>query len=247
MERRKLALVTGGSRGIGKAICVRLAKAGMDIVFNYNTGSVQAEETIALCKSEGVKAFAIQANVSDTEDCKRLVEEALKAGEGHIDVLVNNAGITRDNLMMRMSDQEFDDVIAVNLKGSFMMMRNVSKLMLKQKSGRIINISSVVGVMGNVGQVNYAASKAGIIGMTKSLARELASRKITVNAIAPGMISTEMTEGLSDAVKEKMVEHIPFKEIGIPEDIANAVAFFAGEESAYITGQVLCVDGGMAI
>lgn len=247
MERRKLALVTGGSRGIGKAICIRLAKAGMDIVFNYNSGSAQAEETIALCEAEGVKAFAVQANVADTDDCAKLVEEALKAGEGHIDVLVNNAGITRDNLIMRMSDQEFDDVIAVNLKGSFTMMRGVAKLMLKQKSGRIINISSVVGVMGNAGQVNYAASKAGIIGMTKSLARELASRKITVNAIAPGMVGTEMTEVLSDAVKEKMVENIPFKEIGKPEDIANAVAFFAGEESAYITGQVLCVDGGMAI
>lgn len=247
MERRKLALVTGGSRGIGRAICVRLAKAGMDIVFNYNAGSSQAEETVALCKAEGVNAVAVQANVVNPEDCTRLIEEAQKAGDGHIDVLVNNAGITKDNLIMRMSDQEFDDVIAVNLKGSFSMMRGVSKLMLKQKSGRIINISSVVGVMGNAGQVNYAASKAGIIGMTKSLAREVAARHITVNAVAPGMIGTEMTEVLSDAVKEKMIENIPFKEIGKPEDIANAVAFLAGEESRYITGQVLCVDGGMAI
>ena len=194
MERRKLALVTGGSRGIGRAICVRLAKAGMDIVFNYNAGSSQAEETVALCKAEGVNAVAVQANVVNPEDCTRLIEEAQKAGDGHIDVLVNNAGITKDNLIMRMSDQEFDDVIAVNLKGSFSMMRGVSKLMLKQKSGRIINISSVVGVMGNAGQVNYAASKAGIIGMTKSLAREVAARHITVNAVAPGMIGTEMTE-----------------------------------------------------
>lgn len=247
MEQRKLALVTGASRGIGKAICVRLAKAGMDIVFNYNANSAQAEETIALCKAEGVNAVAIQANVMNTEDCNRLIEKALEVGGGRIDVLVNNAGITRDNLIMRMSDQDFDDVIAVNLKGTFTMMRGVSKLMLKQKSGRIINISSVVGVMGNAGQVNYAASKAGIIGMTKSLARELAARHITVNAVAPGMIGTEMTDVLSDSVKEKMLETIPFKEIGRPEDIANAVAFLAGEESRYITGQVICVDGGMAI
>lgn len=247
MEQRKLALVTGASRGIGKAICVRLAKAGMDIVFNYNANSAQAEETIALCKAEGVNAVAIQANVMNTEDCNRLIEKALEVGGGRIDVLVNNAGITRDNLIMRMSDQDFDDVIAVNLKGTFTMMRGVSRLMLKQKSGRIINISSVVGVMGNAGQVNYAASKAGIIGMTKSLARELAARHITVNAVAPGMIGTEMTDVLSDSVKEKMLETIPFKEIGKPEDIANAVAFLAGEESRYITGQVICVDGGMAI
>jgi 3-oxoacyl-[acyl-carrier protein] reductase len=247
MERKKLALVTGGSRGIGRAICVRLAKAGMDIAFNYNSGNAEAEETIALCKAEGVNATAIQANVANPADCTHLIEEAMKAGEGHIDVLVNNAGITRDNLIMRMSDADFDDVIAVNLKGSFTMMRGVAKIMLKQKSGSIINISSVVGVMGNAGQVNYAASKAGIIGMTKSLARELAARHITVNAVAPGMIGTDMTNVLSDTVKEKMIENIPFKEIGKPEDIANAVAFLAGEESRYITGQVLCVDGGMAI
>lgn len=247
MEPRKLALVTGASRGIGRAICIRLAKAGMDIVFNYHASGAQAEETIALCKKEGVNAVAIQADIAKPEECTRLIEEAAKVGGGHIDVLVNNAGITRDNLIMRMSQQDFDDVIAVNLKGSFLMMKGVSKLMLKQKSGRIINISSVVGVMGNAGQVNYAASKAGIIGMTKSLARELAARHITVNAVAPGMIGTEMTAVLSDAVKEKMIESIPFKEIGKPDDIAGAVAFLAGEESRYITGQVLCVDGGMAI
>ena len=247
MEKRKLALVTGGSRGIGRAICVKLAKCGMDIVFNYNSGNAAAEETIALCKQEGVEAVGVQADISKPEDCQKLVDEAMKVGDGRIDVLVNNAGITKDNLIMRMSDADFDDVIAVNLKGSFTMMRNVSKIMLKQKSGRIVNISSVVGVMGNAGQVNYAASKAGVIGMTKSLARELAGRKITVNAVAPGMIETDMTSVLSEGVKEKMVETIPFKEAGKAEDVANAVAFLAGDDARYITGQVICVDGGMAI
>lgn len=247
MDRRKTALVTGGSRGIGRAICVRLAKAGMDIVFNYNSGREAAEETKKLCLLENVNVLAVQADVSNPKDCERLVKEALEFGDGHIDVLVNNAGITRDNLIVKMSDQDFEDVLNVNLKGYFYMMREVSKIMLKQRSGKIVNISSVVGVMGNAGQVNYAASKAGVIGMTKSLARELASRKITVNAIAPGMIETDMTSVISDAAKEKMLASIPFKAMGKAEDIANTVAFLAGEESGYITGQVICVDGGMAI
>ncbi len=247
MERRKLALVTGGSRGIGRAICLRLAQSGMDIVFNYNSGAEAAQETVELCKAQGVEAVAVHADISKADECMLLVEEAKKAGNGFIDVLVNNAGITKDTLIMKMTDEAFDDVIAVNLKGSFSMMRNVSKIMLKQRSGRIINISSVVGVRGNAGQVNYAASKAGIIGMTKSLAKELAPRKITVNAIAPGMIETEMTDVLGDAVKEKMIQTIPFGEAGKAEDVANAVAFLAGDESRYITGQVICVDGGMAV
>lgn len=247
MSERKVALVTGGSRGIGRAICEKLAKDGMDVVFNYQNGEEAAKETIALCEAAGAKAYAVKANVSVTADCEELVAKTMELAGGRIDVLVNNAGITRDNLMLRMTEQEFDDVIAVNLKGTFLMMKLVSKIMLKQKSGHIVNISSVVGVMGNAGQVNYAASKAGIIGMTKSLAKELSSRKITVNAVAPGMIGTDMTDVLSDAVKEKMVSVIPLGEIGKPEDIANAVAFLAGDESRYITGQVLCVDGGMAI
>lgn len=247
MDKRKTALVTGGSRGIGRAICVRLAQAGMDIVFNYNSGNEAAERTVELCREEKVNVLAVQADVSNPKDCERLVNEALRAGDGRIDVLVNNAGITRDNLIVRMTDQEFDDVLDVNLKGCFYMMREVSKIMLKQKSGRIINISSVVGVMGNAGQVNYGASKAGVIGMTKSLARELASRRITVNAIAPGMIETDMTDAVSENARERMLEAIPFKKMGKPEDIANAAAFLAGEESSYITGQVICVDGGMAI
>ena len=183
----------------------------------------------------------------NSEECERLIREAVDLLGGRIDILVNNAGITKDNLIGRMKDEDFDAVIDVNLKGTFYMMRGVSRLMLRQRAGRIINMSSVVGVMGNAGQVNYSASKAGVIGMTKSLARELASRHITVNAVAPGMIETDMTGAMSDAVKEKVVENIPFKEMGKPEDIAETVAFLAGDGARYITGQVLCVDGGMAI
>jgi len=246
VDKRKVALVTGGSRGIGRAICVRLAKDGMDIVFNYNSGEEAAKETIALCEAYGVKAYGIQANVSDSEACAQLVAKTLELG-GSLDVLVNNAGITRDGLIMRMSDKDFEDVIDVNLGGTFFMMREAAKIMLKQKSGRIVSISSVVGISGNAGQVNYSASKAGVIGMTKSLAKELASRKITVNAIAPGMIETDMTDVLSDATKAKILESIPLKEMGKAEDIANAVSFLVGEDSRYITGQVISVDGGMAI
>lgn len=247
MERRKLALVTGGSRGIGRAICARLAESGMDVVFNYNSNEADAEETMRICREKGVNASAVKADISNPKQCMELVEKALEAGGGYIDVLVNNAGITKDTLIMKMTDEMFDDVIDVNLKGTFMMMRNVSKIMLKQRSGRIINISSIVGVRGNAGQVNYAASKAGIIGMTKSLAKELASRHITVNAVAPGMIDTEMTRRLGDSVREKMIAQIPFGQPGKAEDVANAVAFLAGDESGYITGQVICVDGGMAV
>ena len=195
----------------------------------------------------GIEIHAIKADVSDSEECERLIKEAVDLLGGRIDILVNNAGITKDNLIGRMKDEDFDAVIDVNLKGTFYMMRGVSRLMLRQRAGRIINMSSVVGVMGNAGQVNYSASKAGVIGMTKSLARELASRHITVNAVAPGMIETDMTGAMSDAVKEKVVENIPFKEMGKPEDIAETVAFLAGDGARYITGQVLCVDGGMAI
>ena len=238
------ALVTGGSRGIGRAVCVKLAERGFNIAFSYNSNEEQAKETIALCEEKGVKAVAYKYDVSSSQDCAKLISDTLEAFN-EIDVLVNNAGITRDSLIMRISDEDISKVIDVNLKGTFYMMREVSRVMLKQRKGSIINMSSVVGVAGNAGQVNYAASKAGVIGMTKSLAKELAKRKIRVNAIAPGMIATDMTAKLSDAAKKSIIDSIPFGEMGQPEDIANADAFFASEDSRYITGQVLLVDGGM--
>ncbi|MDY4741696.1 MAG: 3-oxoacyl-[acyl-carrier-protein] reductase [Lachnospira sp.] len=247
MEERKKALVTGASRGIGRAICEKLASEGTDIVFSYRSGEEAAAETIRLCSKYGVEVHGIKADVSSQEECESLIKEAVDLFGGRIDILVNNAGITKDNLIGRMKDEDFDAVIDVNLKGTFYMMRGVSRYMLRQRAGRIINMSSVVGVMGNAGQVNYSASKAGVIGMTKSLARELASRQITVNAVAPGMIETDMTPAMPDAAKERVIESIPFKQMGRPEDIAEAVAFLAGDGGRYITGQVLCVDGGMAI
>lgn len=247
MEERKKALVTGASRGIGRAICEKLASEGTDIVFSYRSGEEAAAETIRLCSKYGVEVHGIKADVSSQEECESLIKEAVDLFGGRIDILVNNAGITKDNLIGRMKDEDFDAVIDVNLKGTFYMMRGVSRYMLRQRAGRIINMSSVVGVMGNAGQVNYSASKAGVIGMTKSLARELASRQITVNAVAPGMIETDMTAAMPDAAKERVIESIPFKQMGRPEDIAEAVAFLAGDGGRYITGQVLCVDGGMAI
>lgn len=247
MEERKKALVTGASRGIGRAICEKLASEGTDIVFSYRSGEEAAAETIRLCSKYGVEVHGIKADVSSQEECESLIKEAVDLLGGRIDILVNNAGITKDNLIGRMKDEDFDAVIDVNLKGTFYMMRGVSRYMLRQRAGRIINMSSVVGVMGNAGQVNYSASKAGVIGMTKSLARELASRQITVNAVAPGMIETDMTAAMPDAAKERVIESIPFKQMGRPEDIAEAVAFLAGDGGRYITGQVLCVDGGMAI
>ena len=247
MEERKKALVTGASRGIGRAICEKLASEGTDIVFSYRSGEEAAAETIRLCSKYGVEVHGIKADVSSQEECESLIKEAVDLLGGRIDILVNNAGITKDNLIGRMKDEDFDAVIDVNLKGTFYMMRGVSRYMLRQRVGRIINMSSVVGVMGNAGQVNYSASKAGVIGTTKSLARELASRQITVNAVAPGMIETDMTAAMPDSAKEKVIESIPFKQMGRPEDIAEAVAFLAGDGGRYITGQVLCVDGGMAI
>ena len=247
MSERGVALVTGGSRGIGRAICIRLAEDGNDIVFNYRSGEEDAQETKRLCEEKNVRVLAVKADISKSVECDELIKKAAEFGDGKIAILVNNAGITRDGLLGRMKDEDLDAVLDVNLKGTFYMMRGVSKLMLRAKYGRIISLSSVVGVMGNAGQVNYAASKAAVIGMTKSLARELASRKICVNAVAPGMIATDMTNALSDAAKEKITSSIPFGEIGSPSDVANAVAFLAGDQGSYITGQVICVDGGMAI
>lgn len=242
----KTAIVTGGSRGIGRAICVALAKEGANVVTCYAKGAAASEETVALCKELGVQAVAVQADVSKKEEVDRLFEEALKV-TGTVEILVNNAGITRDGLLIRMSDEDFDQVIDANLKGTFYCMRAAAKLMMRKRYGRIVNISSVVGVSGNAGQVNYAASKAGIIGMTKSLAKELGSRNVTANAVAPGFITTDMTEGLPDAVKEQMAKEIPLARMGQPEDVANAVAFLASDQASYITGQVLHVDGGMVM
>lgn len=245
MENR-VAVVTGGSRGIGKAICLELSKKGFNVVVNYSSDENSATEVVRMCENSGVKSMAIKANVSIGEECKELFDKSLEAF-GRIDVLVNNAGITRDNLIIRMSEEDFNKVIDINLKGTFLCIKNVSRIMMKQRYGRIINISSVVGLRGNAGQVNYSASKAGIIGITKSVAKELASRNITVNAIAPGFIKTDMTSVLNEDIKENIVKEIPLNRLGEAEDVARATVFFADEASNYITGQVLCVDGGMAI
>ncbi len=241
-----MAVVTGASRGIGREIAKTLAAEGAAVVVNYNGSEQRAAEVVKEIQEAGGKAEAIQCDVSDFEKAGELMDHVIKTF-GRVDILVNNAGITRDGLLMRMSEEDFDKVVTTNLKGAFNCMRHVARQMIKQKGGRIINISSVSGVLGNAGQVNYAASKAGIIGMTKSAARELASRNITVNAIAPGFINTEMTQVLSDAVKEGAVAQIPMKTFGETKDIADAAAFLASDKARYITGQVLCVDGGMAM
>ena len=240
----RAALVTGAGRGIGRAIAVELARQGYHILVDYAGNASAAEETVALCQAEGVDAFAVQADVSDEEAVKGLVKSALERF-GRIDVLINNAGITRDNLMLRMSAEDFDLVIEKNLRGAFLMTKYVGKEMLHQRSGRIVNISSVVGVHGNAGQANYAASKAGLIGLTKTTALEYASRGITANAIAPGFIDTDMTKVLPEKVKEAMLQQIPLRQFGSPEDVAKAAAFLASDDARYITGQVLGVDGGM--
>ena len=242
----KTAVVTGGSRGIGRAICLKLAGQGANIVLNYAGNAAAAEETRAACEALGVRALAVQGDVADPAACNALIDTAIEAF-GQVDILVCNAGITRDNLLMRMSDEEFQKVIDTNLKGTFHCMRAVIRPMMKKRRGRIISISSVVGLIGNAGQINYAASKAGVIGMTRSLAREVASRGITVNAVAPGFIRTDMTDVLSDAVKEGILHNIPLGKLGEAEDVANTVLFLASDEAAYITGQVLSVDGGMAM
>ena len=244
--RGKTAVVTGGSRGIGRAICLKLAGQGANIVLNYAGNAAAAEETRAACEALGVRALAVQGDVADPAACNALIDTAIEAF-GQVDILVCNAGITRDNLLMRMSDEEFQKVIDTNLKGTFHCMRAVIRPMMKKRRGRIISISSVVGLIGNAGQINYAASKAGVIGMTRSLAREVASRGITVNAVAPGFIRTDMTDVLSDAVKEGILRSIPLGKLGEAEDVANTVLFLASDEAAYITGQVLSVDGGMAM
>lgn len=246
MLKDKIAVVTGASRGIGRQIALELAQKGAFVVVNYNGSTEKARETVEQIQKAGGRAEARACDVSDFDACRDLME-AIVREHGRIDILVNNAGITRDNLLMRMSEEEFDAVLQTNLKGTFHCIRQVARTMLRQKAGRIINISSVSGVMGNAGQANYSASKAGVIGLTKACARELASRGITVNAVAPGFIDTDMTKVLSDSVKESIQKQIPFGRFGKPEDVAHAVAFLASDQAAYITGQVLCVDGGMAM
>ena len=246
MLEGKIALVTGASRGIGRQIALTLAAQGAAVVVNYNGSAAKAEEVVKEIEAAGGKAEAVQCNVSEYEKCAELMSYIVKT-YGRLDILVNNAGITRDNLLMKMSEDDFDAVIQTSLKGVFNCVKHISRQMLKQKAGRIINISSVSGVLGNAGQANYCAAKAGVIGLTKSAARELASRGITVNAVAPGFIATEMTDVLSDSVKAAAVEQIPMKHFGETEDVANAVAFLASDAARYITGQVISVDGGMAM
>ena len=246
MLEGKIALVTGASRGIGRQVALTLGAKGATVIVNYNGSAAKAEEVVKEIEAAGGKAEALQCNVSDFEACGEMLADIVSR-HGRLDILVNNAGITRDNLLMKMSEEDFDAVVNTNLKGVFNCIKHIARQMLKQKSGRIINMSSVSGVLGNAGQANYCAAKAGVIGITKSAARELASRGITVNAVAPGFIVTEMTDVLSDSVKEAATEKIPMKKFGETQDIANAVAFLASDEAKYITGQVLCVDGGMAM
>ena len=242
----KIAVVAGAGRGIGRGIALALAREGAMVVVNYNGSKERAEEVVRTIEEAGGKAVAIQCNISDFEAAKEFFANVVKE-YGKIDILVNNAGITKDNLMMKMSEEEFQSVIQTNLAGTFHGVKFVTRPMMKQRQGRIINIASVSGVIGNMGQANYSASKAGVIGLTKAAAKELASRNITVNAVAPGFVATEMTDVLSDSVKEAAVATIPLGRFGEVEDIAETVVFLASDKAKYITGQVICVDGGIAI
>lgn len=242
----KVALVTGASRGIGQATAIELAKAGADVVVNFIGNEAVAQETVEKIEALGRKAIKIKANVGDADDVQAMVDEAI-ATFGHIDILVNNAGITRDGLLIRMKDSDWDEVLNINLKGVYLVTKAVAKLMVKQRAGRIINMTSVSGVTGNVGQANYAAAKAGVIGFTKTCAKELAARGITVNAVAPGFIETAMTDVLPEKIKEGIAATVPFGRMGQSEEIASVVTFLASDFASYITGQVLNVDGGMVM
>jgi 3-oxoacyl-[acyl-carrier protein] reductase len=242
----KVAVVTGAGRGIGRAIALKLAQLGASIVINYRSSAKEAEEVISEIRNNGGKAEMVQGDVSSFEDSEKVIKFAVESF-GRLDILVNNAGITKDTLLLRMKEEDFSKVLDINLKGVFNCTKHASNIMLKQKSGRIINISSVIGLIGNAGQANYAAAKAGIIGFTKSVAKELGTRGITANAIAPGFITTDMTEMLSEKVKEKLLENVPLKRLGSPEDVANLAAFLASDNASYITGQVINVDGGMVM
>ena len=246
MLKNKNAVVTGATRGIGREIAFTLAENGANVAINYRTLNEDVERLIEELKSYGTNIVAVKCDISDEEEVKNFISESKKQ-LGSIDILINNAGITKDGLLMRMKEKDFSDVLDVNLKGTFITTREAASIMMKQRHGKIINISSVVGVIGNAGQCNYAASKAGVIGFSKSVARELASRNITVNVVAPGFINTDMTGVLPEKVKESMLQGIPLKRIGEPKDIANAVLFLASDLSNYITGQVINVDGGMVM
>ncbi len=242
----KAAIVTGASRGIGREIALLLAKEGAKIAVNYSGSQAKAEEVVELILAEGGEAFAVQADVSNAESVKSMVEQTLEHF-GSIDLLVNNAGITKDNLLMRMKEEEWDDVININLKGVFLCSKGVTRQMMRQRSGKIVNVASIVGVSGNPGQANYVAAKAGVIGFTKTAAKELASRNITVNAVAPGFITTDMTDALTEDVKSQMLTAIPLGKLGSPQDVARTVLFLLSEDAAYITGQTIHVDGGMVM
>lgn len=246
MLQGKAALVTGASRGIGRAIALELAKSGAKVAVNYAGSEAKAQEVVDAIKAEGGEAFAIQANVADSDSVQAMVKEVIQAF-GSLDILVNNAGITRDNLLMRMKEDEWDAVINTNLKGVFNCTKAATRQMMRQRSGRIINIASIVGVSGNPGQANYVAAKAGVIGLTKTTAKELATRGITVNAVAPGFISTDMTDELTEESRDALLSQIPLARLGKPEDIANVVRFIASDDSAYMTGQTLNIDGGMVM
>ena len=246
MLEGKVALVTGASRGIGREIALTLAEYGADVIVNYNGSEEKAAQVKAEIEKLGRRAKMVQCSVADYEASGKMISDML-AVFGHIDILVNNAGITKDNLMIKMSEDDFDAVIDTNLKGTFNTIKHMYRAFLKQRAGRIINLSSVSGVLGNAGQANYAASKAGVIGLTKSMAKELASRNITVNAVAPGYIDTDMTQAMGDGAKEAIIAQIPLKRAGQTKDIAEMVAFLASDKASYITGQIISVDGGLAI
>jgi 3-oxoacyl-[acyl-carrier protein] reductase len=246
MLKGKTAVITGASRGIGKAIAIRFGKAGANLVLNYRSNDEAMDALLEVLEKEGIKAVKAKGDVSNSDDAKELMKIA-KDTFGSLDILVNNAGITKDKLIIQMKEEDFDSVIRVNLKGSYNCIKHAAKIMMKQRSGKIVNMASVVGVTGNAGQINYSASKAGVIGMTKSAARELAARNITVNAVAPGFIETDMTKDLVEKAGEGMLSGIPLGRLGSPEDIAEAVAFLASDAANYVTGQVLNVDGGMVM
>lgn len=242
----RAAIVTGASRGIGREIALQLAKEGARVAVNYSGSKDKADEVVQLIKEAGGEAFAIQADVSNQDSVKKMIDETI-ATFGSIDILVNNAGITRDNLLMRMKEDEWDDVIDINLKGVFLCTKGVTRQMMRQRAGKIVNVASIVGVSGNPGQANYVAAKAGVIGLTKTTAKELASRNINVNAVAPGFITTEMTDALNDDIKEQMLTNIPLGKLGSSENVAKTVLFLLSEDAAYITGQTIHVDGGMVM
>ena len=241
----KVALITGGGRGIGRATAVRLARDGARIAINYKGNAAAAEEAKRLVEEVGSTALLIQGDVSQDGEAERVVKGALAFGDGRLDIVVNNAGITRDNLLLRMSAEEWDAVLDLNLRGTFLVTKAAMRPMMKQRSGRIVNVASIAGVVGNPGQANYSAAKAGVIGFTKAVAREMASRNITVNAVAPGFVPTELTESVPREAKDAMLRQVPLGRFGTVEDIASAIAFLVSDEASYITGQVLVVDGGM--